>query len=147
MRLIATLCLLAIPAVATAAVTVTTTDPQRFTDASDRAHDVDRVVNELKQHLASLGERYLPGKDVRIEVLDVDLAGDPRRNPHDLRVMTGRADQPCIEMNIAVSGAAPSRERICDSWYMRSLGARYHADQFLVFEKRMLDNWFKDRFR
>lgn len=147
MRLIATLCLMALaPAAASAAVTVTSTDPQRFIDASDRATDADRVVAELRRHLEQLGERYLPGKDVRIELLDVDLAGDPKRNIHDLRVMTGRGDQPCVELNLQVAGSSPVRERVCDPYYMRSLGARYHADQFLVFEKRMLEHWFKQRF-
>ena len=60
-----------------AAVSVSFSDPARFTDieassASDRQQTLDDITN----HLVRLGERYLPrGEALAIEVLDVDLAG------------------------------------------------------------------------
>ena len=133
------------------AVAVTYGDPDRFTDAGDRSNDPVKVAHSLADHLRRLGERLPPGTDVKIEILDVDRAGRPRLNlPTEIRVMTGKADPPCIELRYEITtqgAAAPAqRERVCDLDYLRRLAPHYFQNDPLVYEKRMLDEWFAKRF-
>jgi hypothetical protein len=135
-----------------AGVTVAYGDPDRFTDAGDRANDPVKVMESLAGHLKQLGERFLaPGTNVRIEVLDVDLAGRPRMNlPTEIRILNGKADMPCIDMRYSVEtngqSSGPRRERLCDPDYLRAMPPKYKANQSLVYEKRMLEEWFRTRF-
>src|SRR5258706_15209920 len=137
---------------ALAAVTVTYSDPDRFTDAGDRSSDPRKIMLALERHLVQLGERYLPPKtDLRIEVLDLDRAGRPRMNlPTEVRIVTGRADMPCIELQYSPTAegqpAQTRKERVCDPEYLERLAPGYDSHDPLVYEKRMLDRWFRDRF-
>lgn len=145
------LTLLLAAAVSQAGVSVTYGDPDRFTDAGDRANDPVKVMQSLADHLTRLGDRYAPSAKIRIEVLDLDLAGRPRHNlPTEMRVINGKADMPCIDMRywVEMPGASsgPRRERVCDPDYLRAVGPKYQANQSLVYEKRMLEDWFKARF-
>lgn len=139
--------LLATATPALAGVTVTHSDPTRFTDVEDKNSTADQVMGELKTHLQQLGERYLaPGMNIRVEVFDIDRAGRAHMGRGDLRIMTGRSDFPCIDLASGAEGATQKRERVCDLDYLRSLPPPYNSHESLVFEKRMLDVWFKQRF-
>ena len=135
-----------------AAVTVSYGDPDRFTDAGDRNNDPRKIMLTLAQHLKALGDRYLPPQsNLKIEVLDLDRAGRPYMNlPTETRIVTGKTDMPCIELSytLEVDGrVSPSRhERICDPDYLRSLEPQYSEHDPLVYEKRMLEQWFRERF-
>jgi len=133
-----------------AAVTVTHADPDRFTDAGDRNSDPAKVMQDIEQHLKRLGDRYLPpNAELKIEVLDLDRAGQARP-PTDIRVMRGMSDIPCMDMRytLAVDGKVTqsNRERVCDSDYLRRLPLRANESDPLAFEKRMIDEWFQERF-
>jgi len=135
-----------------AGVTVTYGDPDRFSDAGDRWNDPVKVAQTLADHLRKLGDQVLPpGTDVRIEILDLDRAGRTAMNlPTEIRIINGKTDMPCIDLRYEVtSGGAttsPKRERVCDPQFLRSLEPRYSEHDPLVYEKRMLDEWFRARF-
>jgi hypothetical protein len=135
-----------------AAVTVSYGDPDRFTDAGDRNNDPRKIMLTLERYLKQLGDRYLPPQsNLKIEVLDLDRAGRPRMNlPTEIRIVTGKADMPCIDIDytLEVDGRlSPSRhERICDPDYLRTLEPQYSEHDPLVYEKRMLEQWFRERF-
>jgi hypothetical protein len=149
-RAMAALTLVALPL--HAAVSVSYGDPDRFTDAADRNTDPRNVMLSLEQHLKKLGDRYLPShSDLKIHVLDLDRAGHTVRNlPTEIRIISGRADMPCIELSYTLETegkAVQSRsERVCDPDYLRPLEFQYDSHDPLVYEKRMLDQWFRDRF-
>ena len=146
MRLIVLALCLAAAGSPQAAVIVTHSDPTQFTDVEDKNSTPDQVMGEIKAHLERLGERYpIPGKNVKIEVLNIDRAGRPRMGRNDIRVMTGRSDFPCIDLASALEGQTMRRERVCDLDYLRSLPPPYNSGESLVFEKRMLDEWFRKR--
>jgi hypothetical protein len=135
-----------------AAVTVSYGDPDRFTDAGDRNNDPRQVMQDLERYLKELGNRYLPASsDLKIEVLDLDRAGWPRMNlPTEIRIITGKADMPCIDLNYTLEAdnkvLQSRRERVCDRDYLRPLGPQYSQNDPLVYEKRMLEQWFRERF-
>jgi hypothetical protein len=135
-----------------AAVTVSYGDPDLFTDAADRDNDPRQVMLTLERHFKALGDRYLPpDESLKIEVLDLDRAGRPYMNlPSEIRIITGKADPPCIELRYTLEidhKAQPSQhERVCDLDYLRQLEPQYDEHDPLVYEKRMLEYWFRQRF-
>jgi hypothetical protein len=135
-----------------AAVTVSYGDPDLFTDAGDRNSDPRNVMLAIERHLKQLGDRYLPAQsNLKIEVLDLDRAGRPYMNlPTEIRIITGRADMPCIELSYTLesdhAAVQSGRERVCDPDYLRALEPRYDEHDPLVYEKRMLEQWFRQRF-
>ncbi len=106
----------------------------------------------LERHLKGLGDRYLPAQStLKIEVLDLDRAGRPYMNlPTEIRIISGRADIPCIELSYALESdnkvLQARRERVCDPEYLRPLEPQYNEHDALVYEKRMLEQWFRERF-
>ncbi len=124
-------------------------DPDRYADAGDRNSDPRKVVQDLAGFLKSLGDKYLPaGTNLTIELLDLDRAGRPRMNmPTEIRIMTGRADAPCVELRYSLEKdgrvAKAAKERVCDMDYLRPLPLRNDQHDPLVYEKRMLDEWLR----
>ena len=134
-----------------AGVTVTSTEPDRFTDAGDRSNDPRKVMKALEAHFVKLGAGLAPGVEVAIEVTDLDRAGRPRMNLQtEIRVMSGKADVPCITFQYTVQAAgqqtSSARERLCDLDYLRPLGFRADEHDPLVYEKRMITEWWERRF-
>jgi DUF3016 family protein len=152
LRPLALACIALAAAPAFAAVTVEYGNPDRFTDAGDRNTDPVKVMKLLADRLKALGDKELPaGTDVKITVHDLDRAGRTRMNlPTEMRVLSGKADPPCMMLSYAVTvNGQPGesrKERVCDTDYLRPLGVGYTENDPLVYEKRMLDEWFRARF-
>jgi len=153
--LIASVILLASAAGAQAAGTVQVSfvHPEKFADVRDSALRAEDNLANLQRHLEQIGARYTPdGQTLKIEVLDVDLAGEPRRGarPNDLRVLRGRADWPRIELRYTLEapGAAPrtGQAKVADMAYLERTPV-YHSTEPLPYERRMLEDWFKDEFK
>ena len=125
----------------------------RYTDAG--AYGTERAANlaQLAAHLKRLAQRDLPeGQKLTVEILDVDLAGEARpwrRTGSEVRVLRGRADWPRIELRYTLSGepgnTRSATESIADLNYLQRIGS-YGSSEPLVYEKRMLDDWFRARF-
>lgn len=147
---LATLALHAAPARAAGPVEVTYTAPEQFTDAGRDVIERERNLAALTQHLQALGKRLPDGQALRVEVLDVDLAGEVRpASIHELRVMRGGVDWPRITVHYTLlegsRTVAEGRERISDNNYLLTRGlAMDHGA--LPYERRMLEHWFRERF-
>ena len=109
----------------------------------------------LKRVAAALTERadavLAPGQDMKIEVQDIDLAGDP----HPLG---GRMDmirvikplyRPAMKFSYAVTQDGKTvregRAELQDMGFMDHFN-RYFRDDPLYYEKPMLDKWFEEQF-
>ena len=133
-------------------VEVSFVDRQSYSDAGTSRWDEDTNLQVLARYLQNLGQRYLPADQVlKIEVLDVDLAGTvrPSRQGGDVRVVRGKADFPRLHLKYAIE-AGGKVQRTGDEWlsdltYTGGLSSSYR-DQPLYYEKRMIDAWFKARF-
>ena len=120
-----------------------------FANAQDRA-DVQR---DIEQHLQRLAQRTLPpGDSLKIEVLDIDLAGrvEPFRSRigSDVRVMRDISG-PRMEIRYTLTRkdqATSSREERLSALYYLSSFNRYPSGDRLRYEKAMLDRWFVERF-
>ncbi len=137
----------------TAAVTVTFTDPAKYTDMPLAQWEKDEVMQDLNRYLVGLGTKWLPaGQSLKIEVLDIDLAGRIRYGTtRDLRVLTGGADWPMIEVRYTLEADGKTlksaTERIADMDYMHSHVQKASlARESLYYEKAMLEDWFKAKF-
>jgi hypothetical protein len=157
-RFLPTLLLVAVSgafaAPAASPVEVTHGDIRRFQDVGTSARDEEDNVRRLSEHLQALGRRYLPaGQTLKVELLDVDLAGETRpqvRAGQDVRVARGGADWPRIQLRYTLTGADGStlrsaEESVADMNYLRHI-PRAKSDDPLRHEKRMLEGWFKARF-
>lgn len=110
-------------------------------------------MQEIEAHLKQLGQRYLPSnQSLKIEVLDVDLAGHLRmssRLGREVRILRGNADWPSIKLNYVLEAdgrvVQERQEDIADMGYLQHTPKRY-SNQSLAYEKQMLDDWFRQRF-
>jgi hypothetical protein len=147
----AVLVALARPAQAAGSAEVRFVEPDKFLDVGRSAHDRERALGSLKLHLERLAQRLPDGQRLRVEVLDVDLAGQefPRRGT-DVRVLRGAADSPMIRLRWTLEqGGATLRsgeERLADLAYLPGRQDGSASDGDLPYEKRMLSRWFREAF-
>jgi Protein of unknown function (DUF3016) len=137
---------------AAGAVQVSFVKPENFADIRDRAYSREQNLKALEQIFTSVAQPYVAdGQTLKIEVLDVDLAGEvrPGARAWDVRVLRGRADWPRITFRWSVegAGAAPrSGEAVVqDMAYLQRLQPPL-SDTSLIYERRMLDEWFRQQF-
>ncbi len=148
-------CLLALagPASAAGSVNVAFVDATRYADAGTTRWEEAANLKALADHLQSLGARFLrDGEVLKVEVLDVDLAGSTRparRSGTEIRVLKGGADWPRIALRYSLeANGAPVRsaqESLTDLDYLRSLAGSNRSES-LHYEKNMLEKWFKANF-
>lgn len=128
--------------------------PEKFADIRDQAFSRERNLENLKRHLEQAAAPYVAdGQTLRIDVLDVDLAGEPKPDAraNGLRVLRGRADWPRIELRYTLeSPGQPARSgkaSIRDMAYLQHGPLAIPADEPLRYERRMLEEWFKKEFK
>lgn len=141
------------PAAAAGLVKVAFVEPSRFTDAGTVEWEESTNLQRLGEHLQSLGERYLrTGEELKIEVLDVDLAGwtrPSRATGAEVRLIRGGADWPRISLrySLELDGKVvrSGSEVVADMNYSRGLSDP-RASGALRYEKTMLERWFRTTF-
>jgi hypothetical protein len=132
-----------------AAVTVSYVAPDKFTDVPFVPWEREDTLKELTEHFTRLGNSLPPGQDLRVEVLDVDLAGraiPSARMGRDIRVLRGQADWPRMQLRFSLeqngqvlkSGEA----QLSDMNYLDH-HTRYFDSEPLRYEKQMIDDWFE----
>jgi len=134
------------------AVEVSSPNEARFVDAGESPREIDLNVKVLTRHLQTLGKRWLPpGQHLSIEIVDLDLAGRvfPSARHQPLRVLNGGADWPRIEIRYVLSSPAGEiargQDRLSDMTYMVNSYAPTTGEP-LGYERRMLTEWFRNRF-
>ncbi len=139
---------------AAGSVQISFVKPENFADVRDRTYSSEQNLKALEQVISSVALPYVAdGQTLKIEVLDVDLAGEvrPGARAWDVRVLRGRADWPRITLRWSIEGAgAGAAQRsgeavVQDMAYLQRLPPAM-ADTALVYERRMLDEWFKQQF-
>ena len=148
-----TLGLLALTAAARADVQVNFIKPETFVDIKDNSGFRDTtVLKDIEKHLVTQAQKFLPGKDVRINVTDVDLAGQVEpfgRSMNWVRVMR-TVTSPSITLDYEVRDGdkvvQQGKAVLRDMNYQNGFSDYFSTDS-LRYEKRMIDRWFQDQFR
>jgi hypothetical protein len=150
LRLPLLLASIALAAGSHAAVVVTFKEPEKYSETGVFRDDGPAAMEHIDLHLKRLGERFLPAdQTLRIEVLDMDLAGEQQMGPRgqDIRVMRGRADWPRIKLRYTWerpnAPAQSAEETVSDMAYLQRTVPNMEA---FAHEKRMLETWFRQRF-
>ena len=145
---------LAMPAYA--AVEVTFTGADKYSDTKVGPGPVvkqrNMVLRELGAHLKKLGDKELAAGDtLKIEVLDINLAGrDQPWNPTnpDQRLMD-EVNWPSIKLRYTLERdgqvVSQAEELVSDKDYLTQSVMGGTSDS-LRYEKKMLSEWFRDRF-
>lgn len=150
LALVPALALCAVAAHAAGTVEVSFKPVTELADAGSDRHDGERNVARLSDHLRTLAARLPDGQALKVEVTDLDLAGQmrPTRRGGDIRVLNGRADWPSLTLrwSLAAGGRtlAEGNERIADMAYQLH-PLRGADDRALGYELRLIDRWFEER--
>jgi len=150
--LFAAVALAAAPASATTVVTFA--DPDGMTDVSNERWEAKRTMDALGAHIQQLGDRYIAANDtLRVEVLDIDLAGWTRwsgRDPSNrVRIARGSADFPSMRVRYTLESGGRTRTgeaRLSDLAYMHHGYTPRKVNESYYYEKKLLEDWFKSTF-
>lgn len=127
------------------------TQPGHYRDAGRSIVDRERTLQSLADHFDRLALRLPQGQTLKIEVLDVDLAGELQPwGWQELRVLRGRADWPQLTLRYALRQGADTLQagevRLADMNYLQMPRGPALGAGDLAYEKRMLSRWFDDTF-
>ena len=132
-----------------AAVTVTFTQPESYADMPFANWDKEQVMKDLQNHFDKMGAKLPQGQDLKVEVLDIDLAGRldfARSSMRDIRILKGGADWPAMKLRYSIESQGKvlksGEARVADMTYLSHFN-RYPANEPLRYEKKMLDDWFE----
>ncbi|MFM9437800.1 Ni/Co efflux regulator RcnB [Janthinobacterium sp. CG_23.3] len=146
-------CALALSGGAWAAVSVSYTQPEKFSDLPFSIAERERILKELSAHFLILGKRLPAGQNLNVEVRDIDLAGREERTGRtadEIRVLRGGADWPRISLRYTLESNGQvldsGEAKLSDMAYMDKLN-RYASGDRLRYEKRMIDDWFAKQFK
>ena len=149
----ATLALAAGAASAAGTVQVNFVQPEKFSDVRDSYLNAERHLELIKQLIENAAAPYLAdGQTLKVDVLDVDLAGEvrPGSRPFDVRVLKGRADWPRIDLRYALEAGGQTLRsataHVQDMAYLQHIST-YGNSEPLPYERRMLEDWFKTEFK
>jgi hypothetical protein len=140
---------LATAGAAVAAVTVTYAHPEHYADLPFPARDREQVLKSLAEHFNQLGQALPPGENLKVEVLDLNLAGELRpsvRSGQDIRILHGGADWPQMRLRYAVESGgkviSSGEDQLDNMMYLNRVN-RYSDGDSLRYEKQMIDDWFR----
>ncbi|WDE04548.1 DUF3016 domain-containing protein [Thalassomonas viridans] len=130
------------------------TEPDKYRDIrpgeGNRKHFREQTFKEFERYFAKLAAKLPENQQLKIEVTDVDLAGDVRFGSHrQIRVIK---DIYVPRMNFSYQLLAADetvissgKAKLKDLNFMH--GSRFkHSNESFNYEKSMLDDWFEDTF-
>jgi hypothetical protein len=122
-----------------------------LTDVGRGSLEGDRNVKALADHFRTLAARLPDGQTLKVDVLDVDMAGHvkPSRLGGDLRVLRGGADWPSLDLQWSLQEGgrtvSSGKDRISDLTYLQQ-PLRLGATGTVAYETRLIDRWFDQHF-
>ena len=132
---------------AAATAIVSYVNPDAMADVPRHHKDLESMEYAFTEHLNHLSEQLPAGQVLKVEFLDIDLAGDvfPRVPVRDIRVTKGQADWPRIHLRYSIEQDGQvirsGEQKLADPNYQ--LGVNMYQQDLYGYEKQMLDNWFR----
>lgn len=130
--------------------TVTFSHPEYYSDFPFSERERDEMLKETADHFIKMAARLPASQDLKVEVLDYDLAGDRKMSafPRDFRILKGQADWPSMVVRYTLTENGQviksGEERIRDMAYLQHIN-RYFTGDPLRYEKQMVEVWFRER--
>jgi len=137
----------ALPPAAAGTVEVNWLQPERYSDAGRTDGERERTMKSLGDAFAQLGRLLPDGQTLKLEVLDVDLAGEIEPHPRqDMRIVRGGADWPRMTLRYTLQEGSRTLKsgeaRLADMNYLFDTLPVRLRDGELPYEKRMIQHWF-----
>lgn len=134
--------------------TVTFIHPETYWDLPRYDGERDDTLKEIADHFIYLAKKLPANEELKVEVLELDLAGHLRPVMHgpsnEIRVLRGGADWPTMRIRYSLlrdgQVVASGEDRLANMDYLMRLN-RYSSSDPLRYEKQMLDDWFKQDLR
>ena len=129
-----------------AAATVTFADTGKMTDVPHNFRDRENMEYQFREHLDQLAAKLPAGQELKVDFLDIDLAGDefPRVAVQNIRVLKGQADWPRLHLRYSIEQdgrvVSSGERQLANPSYLMTVN-RYGSDMY-SHEKQMLDDWF-----
>jgi hypothetical protein len=125
-------------------------DPGKFSDLGNYKWEESVNMDDLSRYVQKLAQRLPPDQVLHVDVLDVDLAGEPR-DTRNGRIRVARDSSfPVIQLRYTLEAngraVASGEERLTDLEYRHHLRQARASVTSLYYEKRMLDDWFDRSF-
>lgn len=141
----------ALPAAAAGMVEVSWLQPERYSDAGRTFSDRERTMKSLGATFTQLGRQLPDGQTLKLEVLDVDLAGEVELHPRqDMRIVRGGADWPKITLRYTLQAGDKTlrsgEARLADMNYLFAVPPVRLREGDLPYEQRMIEHWFGQNF-
>ena len=130
-----------------ATTTVNFTNIEKMTDVPRFALDRENLEFQLRDHLNYLSRQLPAGQALKVDFVDIDLAGDvfPRVPVQDVRVMKGRADWPRLHLRYSVEQngqvVKSGEAKLSDPNYL--MHHNRYKNEIFSYEKQMLEDWFR----
>jgi hypothetical protein len=129
-------------------------DPDKFADIGRSNRERERTMKTLADYLQALGRELPADQKLRIEVKDIDLAGNIEpfgwHRFDEVRVLRGRADWPHMHLSYTLQAEGRTLKagdaQLADLSYLYSLRGRERSVDELSYEKRMVRRWFDETF-
>ncbi|PCI59077.1 MAG: hypothetical protein COB35_12185 [Gammaproteobacteria bacterium] len=135
---------------------VTWTNPEKYRDIKagdeNRKTFKTRVFKTFEKHFAKLAEKLPEGQTLKIDVTDVDLAGDVDIGGiiNRIRIVTDlyfpRMKFSYNLINADNTSIKSGEINLKDMGFMLGSNLRYRNDSF-GYDKKMIAQWFKDTFK
>lgn len=138
-----------------ASVEIKFTDPDKYVDIrSGEKNDSsfrENVFYNIEKQLKKLAKNLPEDQLLKLEVTDIDLAGDTLIGGINRIRIVKQMYPPRIKFNYQLvekdkSIIAQGEENIRNTSFMTNQGLRYKSDAF-GFEKQLLENWFDKTFQ
>ena len=131
---------------------VTFSHPETYTDFPDMDADRQELFKKFADHFIKKAAKLPASQELKVEVLDINLAGELRpgfRFPRDIRIVRGQADWPTMRLRYTLTEngqvVKSGEERLSNMAYLQH-SHRYYPDDALRYEKKMVDDWMRERF-
>lgn len=140
-------------------ITVDFIDPAQYTDAypsgrrSGTARELQHTLDTLREAIVAAGTKTLAdGDELKMEVLDVNLAGEydpPMGGPrHEVRVLRD-IDWPSLKIRYTLQRAGKTSQgetTISDMSYLMN-ASQCRGSETFCYERRMVERWFRKDLR
>jgi hypothetical protein len=126
-------------------------EPEKFHDIGLGSFDRERNQQALEDIFRQLARQLPEGQTLKIEVLQVDLAGEMRPGSvRDFRIVRGGVDWPRLSVRYSLQAGAQTvkagQAQIADMNYLFGTRPVQASEGPLPYEKRMLTRWFEETF-